>query len=260
MGIDATVDRFVVPAGHLNKFPQSGTLIEFDDGKGELAYTSGRDATSDELIVDRAVDGTEGVTHAAGTTVLIKPRWLSVDIMEAVNTIIDLELWPHVWIAGETTLDYQSANDYFPFTEGGIDEVAYVYQVVSGEQYQLGFRHIGSDLADDTNFPDGFLILPGPIDSSTIYVAYRSRPTLASLTPALTQLVVLGAMAQLQLTEESAGTAPDTTVVDRSLQAGSRLRAGALGLQRFQAARSSLMISLQQSETDRRRRLVRSVS
>lgn len=259
-GIDNSIRAINIPAGHLNKFPQSGVLLEPDDGRGELMYTTGRDDDANTLLVDRGADGTAATAHDNQTVLLIKPRWLALDIMEAVNTIIDLELWPHVWVPGETTIDYQSANSYFGFEVADVDEVSYVYQLLGGEQYKIGHRHIAASLSDDANFPNGFLLLPGAIDASTIYVAYRSRPTLANLTPELEQLVVLGAMAQLQLTEESASTAPDTSVVDRSLQPGSHLRAGALGLQRFQGARSALMISLQQAETDRRRQLVRNVS
>lgn len=256
-GIDDAAVAIKVPAGHLTKFPQSGVLIEFEDGNHEVSYVTGRDDVTGMLLVDRAADGTDAVPHKEGTTILIKPRWYSFDIMEAVSTVIDLELWPHVWIPGECQIDYQSANSYFALPQGDIDEVAYVYQLSGGAQYQLGFRHVSSTLADDTNFPNGFLLLPGAVDASGIYVAFRTRPTLAGLTPSLEQLTVLGAMAHLQVGEESAGTAPDTSIVDRTLQPGARLRAGVVGWQRFSEARAQHMIALQQAETARRARLVR---
>lgn len=253
-GIDENTLTITLPAGHQAKLPQAGTVLEPDDGFGELIETVDR---SDSNVIDvyRGFDGTQPSAHETGTVLLIKPRWFYADVIEALDTVIGLEFWPHVWVPGELELTYQSSDDFYPLPVAGVDEVSHVYQLQSGRFYQLAWKLISPELGDNANFPNGGLAVPGAFAGSQIYVAYRGQPTILNLTGDLEKLAVMGALANLVMTEESVLVGPDTRLVDTNLQAGSRLRAGAVLWQRFEGARSTTRIALQETEDARRRQL-----
>ncbi len=243
-----------LPAGHVRKFPQAGSEIEFDDS-GERALIIARDEDAGTIEVMRGLDGTEAIDHPLDTVILIAPRFAFTEIMEALNFVIDTEMWPHVWVPGETVLAFQSTNDYFSPDLPDIRELVYAYQVSNGRLIEVPARFLSRELAGDAAFPNGAILISSTVDSTDIFVSYRILPSMDNLTAPLERLVVLGAHGHLLLNEEGAYVGPDRSATERTLQPGSRLRAGAVLWDRFEKSRDRHMVTLQQAEQERRRQL-----
>jgi len=246
-----------IRAGDVTRFKDAGIPCCFDDGTDELIITSApADSTATTLAVDRGQDGTVAAEHAQNTAILIRPRFDNAELLDRVTGIVENELWPQVWLAGESTLAYQGVNEYYEPTVPDIEEILYAYQLSGGFRYPLHFEFLSRSLADDTNFPDGAItILDVLPDVTTIHFAYKARPTIGTLSSALENLVLLGTSADLVLGEEGAHVGGDTTVIQGRVQDGSRLRAGAVMWDRFEGARTQERIRLQSEEQERRSRV-----
>ncbi len=92
------------------------------------------------------------------------------------------------------------------------------------------------------------IVIPEVADASTIYVAYRAQPVLATMPESLLRLTALGATAQLMLLEEAKGLGPDESLLDRRLQAGARARSGAVLWERFLQTRHLMRLQLLEDE------------
>lgn len=251
--LDRSATALTIPDSDLNLFPTGRMWLECDDFADEQIVTTGpADVATSQVPIRRAQRGTVARNHAKDTSVFISPRFPRPRIVRAINHIIDTELWPFVWAFEEGSLAYQGANYYYPSPSPDIEEIVYAYQVISGDRYPMTMGWLPPSFAEGADFPYGALTPSAVYDSSTIYFGYRARPNINNLTSALRSLVVMGAVAHIQINEESKLVGPDAPVVNRGLQPGARSRAGIVALQRFQAVRSQLSISLMAEETDRR--------
>ncbi len=247
--------------GDAARVPHAGVWLEFDDGTDEIAISTGPgDPSAGTVAVARGQDGTSGRSHVQNTAVLVEPRLRRGQILDVGRQVTELECWPHVWVAGEVGVAYQAANSYYASPVADIEEVVFAYQVVAGDIWGLHASYLPPTLADEANFPNGVLVMPHALDTSTIRVMYRARPTLGNLTEELRSLVEFGVLARLQLLEESAASAPDAGLLHGSIQPGSRARAGIIEWQSFIDARNRLSQRLMAAEDHRRRRVSRGVA
>jgi hypothetical protein len=255
-GITGAATTITLPSGDVGKFPSPGAVVEFDDGSDHRVVVLARDEAGNTITISDAIEGTTAVSHDENTPILIRPRFGFLEIEEALNFVLDVEMWPSVWVPRETTLAWQSANDYFSPTVSDIAEVVHAYQLSGGSLYRVNVELLSETLADETNFPNGALLVSGAADSSTIYLSYRAVPSVSNLTAPLEKLAALGTAAHLLMLEESGQVAPDTAAIDSRQQAGSRLRAGAVLWDRFEKARTNHRIALFEAEQARRRSLL----
>jgi hypothetical protein len=249
-----------LPAGDASKFATSGVTIEFDDGTDEECLTtSAADQTANTVPIHRGMNGTISVDHTIGTTVLIKPRWGYAELAEALTMVVDDELWPHVWVAGEVPVTPDFTKEYIPAPVAGIEELVYGYQLQSGFRYPVHLELLSDTLADDTNFPNGAILIDRSqyVNTSPVYIAYRVRATITTLTPALEHLALMGAAGHLLMLEEAKHVAPASSAIDRRIGDGAKIRAGLVLWQRFEQARIRENISLSHKEQQRRRVIVR---
>lgn len=231
-----------------------GATIEFDDRYGEIALVTGVDEESSTIELRRGQYGTTPTAHAAGTGVLIEPRFSWREITAVLGEAVDTQLWPHVWRSGEFTLTVQPGTEYYSPPVPDIEEVVYAYQITSGRLHGVPVVFLPRGQADEANFPYGAVLVPWVVDSSPVYVAYRARPQIRSLSSDLERLAVLYAASQLTMHEEASLLAPGSSVVDRQLEPGSRMRHGIVLNQLFERARSEIRASLLVSEDEARRR------
>ncbi len=253
--LDASDTAVTLLQADLPKFKDGGILVNFDDETDELAITTApADTTALTVGVSRGQDGTAAAEHPTATALLLRPRWSNAEIIDALAYVVDNEFWPHVWLAGETSLTYQGATEYYSPAVPDIEEIVYAYQLSGGVRYQLHAEWLSPELADDANFPDGAVTIRRAVDASKIYLAYRARPTLGTLTSKLENLAIMGAFAELVMAEEGAHVGGDTSATQRQVQDGSRLRAGAVMWDRFERARIGERIRLQHEEQLARRR------
>jgi hypothetical protein len=225
-------------AGDAPRFRDSGLPCCFDDG-------------TDELII--TVDPADATEHAQNTPLLIRPRFTNAEILDRITSIVETELFPHVWLAGESTLEYQAVDEFYDPVVPDIEEVDYAYQLSGGYRYPLHIDFLSRSLADDANFPNGAItVLDATPDATRIYFAYKARPTIGSLSGALENLTVMATVADMVMAEEASHVGGDTSAVQRRVEDGSRLRAGAVLWDRFEAARAQERIRLQSEEQERR--------
>lgn len=254
------VDTVVsIPAGHVSvKFPRIGATVEFDDDSNERALVDAIDPSLDQITLVRGQDGTIAQSHAVGTRILIDPRFSREAVEDAINHIIDVEFWPAIWHPGEGTLTYQSTNEYYDPGVSDIEDVVWAYQLSSGVIVPCRVTFMSPTLADDANFPQGTIIIPWTYDTSTIYFGYRSRITVSNLSASQEHLVTLGATGHLLMLEETLHVAPSASMLERRVNDGSKLRAGATLWQRFEEAKVREQVNLISEEGIRVRTVRRS--
>ncbi len=164
--LTAAATEITIRTGDVSRFKDAGIPCSFDDGTDELVVTSAAaDPTTSKVAVDRAQDGTAAAEHVFNTPILIRPRFSNAELIDRIMGIVENELWPQVWLAGEASLEYQAVNEYYSPDVPDIEEIVYAYQLVSGYRYPLHVDYLSRSLADDANSPprrDGFgLVLPG---------------------------------------------------------------------------------------------------
>lgn len=233
----------------ISQFGTSGIELCFDDATDELVVTTGpADPETGLVPVARGQDGTVASEHARGTAVLTAPRFTNGQVLDAISMIVEGELWPNVWIPAEATLAYQSLNEYYPAPLPNIEEVVYAYQLSGGRMLPVRARFVSREVARDTDWPDGAILVEHVHDAVDIRCAFRVRPTIGTLTTELEHLVVLGAAAHLVLGEELAHVGGTDDAISRRLEPGAKLRAGAINWDRFVQARAQERIRLQHAE------------
>lgn len=254
--LTAALGTITLRAADVAHFKNAGIECCFDDETDELVITSAAaDSTAFTVAVDRGQDGTTATEHPQNTPLLIRPRFTNAELLERMAYIVDNELWPHVWLAGEAKVPYQAANEFYDPVVADIEEVVEVYQLSGGVRYPLRFDFLSRALGDDENFPNGAITLYEEADASDVYFAYRARPTLGNLSSALEGLLVMAMHADCVMAEESAHVGGDKTVAEGRVQDGSRLRAGAVLWDRFESGRTQHRIALQAAEQMRRRQV-----
>jgi hypothetical protein len=257
--LEIATETIQLEAGGAALFPDPRTWIEFDDASGERALTTAAgDQDADTISVRRGLDGTNPSDHLLNTPILISPHLSRRKILRALKLVVETELWPHVWVLGEASLDYQASTAYFAAPVEGITEIVYATQTQNGRRRSVAVEFVPPELVDGATFPYGALHF-GRLLSAPIHIAYRAVPTLGNLTASLRNLAVLGAVANIQQQEESRAAMPNRPGVEGQTEAAVRLRAGILARQRFEAARAQEMVSLQTLEAQRRRHVSRGV-
>ena len=248
-GIDDNDTTITLPNGHVStKFPRAGGYIEFDDGTGEEALIDDTDPGANTMELIRGWNDTTAVPHGINAVIIRPPRYSFAEVVEAIDHIIDLECWPNIWCARELSLTWQSDQEYYDPGVSDVEEISYAYQLVDGSRYRLQATFMSPDVSDAVNFPDGAIIVPGGVDTSDIYVAYRARLTVSNLSPGQEALVRLGTTAHLLMLEEATQVAPGAGQLDRRVSEGATQRAGALLWQRFVEARAQHRIDLLSEE------------
>jgi hypothetical protein len=221
---------------------QKGMVLETDDFSKNTATEPllVRSVSVDAVVVRRAFrDANLLFAHDATTYLRIDPRFSDNRIYDTLLEVAQNELWPQVWNPGETTLVYQAANEYYSPSVSNIEEVICVYQLSGGRKWFLQFEWFPEELSDSSNFPNGMLVIPGTVDSSTIYVAYKAMPVAfgSPNTVQVDNLLTLGAASLLATGEEIVGVAPDRGTVSQGVQGGDRARAGAVNWRQFTSRR-----------------------
>jgi hypothetical protein len=246
----AAATDVTVPDGQTSKF-RTQMMFEFNDDTGERLEVDSTDPTTNKVTALRAREGTAHAAHTNGTDIVIEPRFSYPQASDTLSEIIDGELWPDVWIFGESTLTYHSTQDYYDPSVTDIEQLVSAYQLVSGHRYSIDFHWLSPEVADDVNFPDGAISIPIVVDYSTIYFAYRVRPTLANLTTTLERLVLMGAGAELLELEEGSHVGPDRSAVDATVGDGAKLRAGLVRWDRFTQTRERERVRLLSLEMEK---------
>lgn len=253
--LSATATTATIPEGDVARlFGRTGVTVEFDDAAGESAIVTGADGETSTLTLLRGQHGSTAAPHAQGTALLVEPRFSWREIASALGEAVDLHLWPHVWRHGEFVLTVQPGTGYYSPPVPDIEEVTYAYQISGGRMLGVPVTFLGPGQADEANFPYGAILVPWVADSSSVYVAYRARPRLRSLSSELERLAIVFALSQLAMQEESSLLAPGSSVVDRQLQAGSRLRQGVVMREVFERSRAEIRASLLVAEDEAKRR------
>jgi len=258
--LSAGATTLTIPSSDVTKFPTSGVTLEFDDGTDEeVLTTAGADASSNSVPIMRGMGGTADVDHLKDTPVLIESRWGFAELVDALNLIVDTELWPHVWIKGETPVTPDFTKEYIPSAITGVEEPLYAYQLNSGFRYPLHIEWLSPAFADDANFPNGAFLIDRSqyINTSPVYVSYRQQATIDTLAGSLERITLLGASGHLLLMEEAKHVAPAASQADRGVAEGAKDRAGLVLWQRFEQARIRVNVTLSHEEQQRRHVLVR---
>jgi hypothetical protein len=245
-----------VPDAHFSRF-HIGQELNFDDGTDELAVITTL-TEPDQVGVDRGQDGTDDVSHALDTGLILKPLWTNAEILDELTDVVENQLWPWVWVPKETTLVYDDDGHYSPAVTD-IESITFVYQLVVGERYELSHEWLSPQQADDTNFPNGMLLIPETYDESTIYVAYRAQASLVvdgsgdftNLPSVLASLTVVGSVASLVLAGEASLVMPDEKALERRIDPGMRSTAGRRLREEFENRRDMERINLQEDEEER---------
>ena len=247
--LSKTSPTMLIPAADVGFFRSGNLRLCFDDGTTETAFTTDAvDLATNLVPIRRGHDGTDGIQHSVNTPVLINPRYTNQEIVEELQDVADVELWPQLWVPGETTIQPTSTFTYFSPLVGDIEELVYAYQLISGYRFNVKATYLPEAEADDADFPYGAVTLWDLKDFSTVFIAYRARPTLENLTPALEKILRRFALANLVGDEEAALVGADRGAVDALVQEGSRLRAGIVYRQQAEEARSQHMIELLAAE------------
>lgn len=245
-GISAVATTMTVPASDITSF-QRGQFLEFDDDTDEVVEVTSLDESTATLTIRRGIESSTAATHAENASILIDPRFPYLQIADAAQDIVEGELWPHVYETGETTLAYEADGNYAPSVTD-IEDVTLVYQISGGETYPIDEWEWTSPEQVGAPFTNGRLIVPYTNDSSTLYVAYRARITLATATDRQLRLIALGTAANLLMLEEGLAAAPDPSTHRGDLAEGSRARIGSLLWERFVNQRNTERISLLEDE------------
>jgi hypothetical protein len=120
-----------------------GFAIQVDQ-EALLVKTASSVAAS--MTVMRAHMGTTGATHASGAPVLIKPAFLDVEILDAINYALG-NTFPHLYkpVAQEYTGIASSTYEYELPNMTGIDvPIPYVYRVEYKENGDSAFRQVNA--------------------------------------------------------------------------------------------------------------------
>lgn len=245
-GISDSDTTISLPAGQVRAIaPSPGAMVEFDDGSDERVEIIGTDPDADTIEVLRAREGTTAAAHVENAGLLFGARFSYTRIADAIADITEGELWPWVWLAKETTLSYEADGHYNPSVPD-IEKVVSIWQTVAGERYDLQHQYRTPEVAENTN---GLIYLPEHVDTSTIYVAYRARITLANAPERILRLITIGAVAELMEQEETTLVAPDPGKVMGGVQEGARVRSGRLLWERFTTRRAIEKVTLEQAES-----------
>lgn len=196
------------------------------------------DADADTVVVRRGYPDTEGVAdHDANTFLRLNPRFTLNHIRDVVLDVVRSKLQPWVWNVAETTLTWESDGHLSPAVNDVL-EPRYVYQVIAGQIYPIPFQWLSPDAVDATNFPNGCVIINSSSGSSTVYMAYKGRVSVGNNSDPIDGLTVLGAVAYLQMGEESPLLGPDVSMIASTVPAGSRVSAGRQLMAQFELERS----------------------
>ncbi len=176
------------------------TTWQFDTAmwkRGDYA----EDATSGELVV-LAADNTVGVdvtvrrgqrnttalaAYAIGDVFYKNPTYPRHVIERFINETIDGDLWPNVWMVGETTMTYTSGDTTYQMpTDCGDVVQVYQYDLNSdGRFYPIDGTHwtfqgrVAAAVAANTNL---LRIRSVHDETATVYVTYKKKPTSSSIT------------------------------------------------------------------------------
>jgi hypothetical protein len=251
--VDATTNpvTVTVASGEGGKIPTSGARIEWDDATGETGTVVALPGTDQWQILrdDYGAAAPTLSTHATGARILIDPRFEYARISDVVGSIINA-LWPDIWVPLETTLTYQATNDYYSPTPSDVEDVSYIYQIYQGTFTRYDATFIPATVSDNTNFPRGAIVIERGvfISGTTIYVAYKAIPTVTNLLTRQEDLVTDGVIAQLTMFEEASSIGPSSALINKTVQAGSSLRAGAVLWQQYMDRRNQERIRLMADE------------
>ena len=170
-----------------------------DQAAGEIVIMStDHPSAGNDVTVRRGQNGTTALAAYATTTAVFykNPVFPRYRIERFINETVDNDLFPHVWMVGETTLSFTVGDTTYEMpTDCG--DVLQVYQSdlnSDGKFYPIDTQAweyvpvVAS--AESTNL--NFLRLRHVIDETgTVYVTYKQKPSSASLSDLSTSLAAM---------------------------------------------------------------------
>ena len=155
-----------------------------DQAAGEIVImTTDHPAAGNDVTVRRAQNGTTALAAYATTDVFYKnPIFPRYRIERFINETVDNDLFPHVWMVGETTVSFTVGDTTYEMpTDCG--DVTQVYQSdlnSDGKFYPIdtqAWEYVAVvAAAESTN--QNFLRIRKVIDeTATVYVTYKQKPS-----------------------------------------------------------------------------------
>ena len=163
-----------------------GDYAESQSG-GEIVIMSADHPSGSDVTVRRGQNGTTAVAaYSIGDVFYKNSAFPRTRIERFINETVDNDLFPHVWMWGETTLSYTAGDTTYEMpTDCG--DVAQVYQSdldSDGRFYPIDTKMweyvpvVAAAEATNRNL----LRLAGVLDDSeTVYVTYKQKPASGSL-------------------------------------------------------------------------------
>ncbi len=169
-----------------------------DQAAGEMVIMStDHPADGNDVTVRRAQNGTTALAAYATTAVFYKnPVFPRYRIERFINETVNNDLFPHVWMVGETTVSYTVGETTYEMpTDCG--DVLQVYQadLDSDSRFYpidtMSWEYVPVvAAAESTN--QNYLRLKRVFDQTdTVYVTYKQKPTSSSLSDLSTSLAAM---------------------------------------------------------------------
>lgn len=167
-------DSSIYGIGHLIQMDTEGMIVR--------AKPSGT-----TLTVYRAARGTTGASHASGATVLVRPRFLDQDYLEALNAGINATFpWIYRPVVDESLVATTSTYEYTIPNLNSVP-IPYISRLQFKESADLSFRDFGS--WDIIRGSTPIIKLRRPLPNGTIRIyGFGPIPTLATLAASLDSL------------------------------------------------------------------------
>lgn len=244
-----------------------GMRLEHDDGgasSAEQRKVISIDADNNAFEAYRGYAGSTAATHADNSFMLIAPRFPYDTVAQAINQVLDYDLFPHVYEIKEHQVTSNLPANGFAYNapDAGCEKWLDVYQVVNSNDAptRSGITHtVYPQNVDTALWTTGkvFEIVGGKQDGTEkYYVNCVHRLAIGTLLARQERLVQVGAARYLlEWTAPRRGAGP-TAQSDRSVRPGYELQSAAYYTDLFYRLRANEAKYLSK-QTPRRRYFVR---
>lgn len=165
-----------------------GDYAEAQDTAGEMVYLAEDQDAAADITVRRGQRGTtaKAAGYAQGDVFARNPMFPRYMIQRFINETVDGELWPHVWMWGQTTITWNDGQTTYELPADCADVVA-VYQANLDsdgawhpiDNSQWAFLPVVNTSESSTGKYLRLFTTYDPDD--TIYVTYKQKPLSSSL-------------------------------------------------------------------------------
>lgn len=212
----------------------AGQVWEFDDDTGEQVLVRNVDSSSSTITVKRSARGSTAATHSDDVVLLNAPRFTYDMISQAINTVLDADLYNEgVYEIAEHQVTSSATTNAYNAPSSSCIEFLDVYQRISSTDSPMSvmnFTRLPRN-ADTTLWSEGkvFEIYGnyGTPGSSVYYVSCKHRHTITTLTAQVQRAVEFLACAYLLEWTEPRRVAGPTNQGDRTVRAGQGIGTGA---------------------------------